>query len=174
MIISTCSVSITPCRNVSTSSSIWTSSTLTFRSLTLRYMSLGNPWKPSVSSLRILPIMEHAGNWRAVHQSAAHDGTRPVLGLSRGLAQVREFLGRAGCGDVKPLRVTDSQSTELGQHLRRLHPLGDGLDAHGLADLADRLDHASIDSVVRDVFHELSVNLEIVDRQRLQIHERRQ
>ena len=48
---------------------------------------------------------------------------------------------------MKPLRVTDPQSTELGEHFRRFHTFGDGLNAHGSADLADRLHHAAVDRV---------------------------
>src|SRR5271166_1349815 len=48
------------------------------------------------------------------------------------------------------------------------------VDAHGPADLADRLYHAAIDRIVRDIFDELSVDLEVIDRQGLQVHERRE
>src|SRR6185436_17692509 len=46
-----------------------------------------------------------------------------------------------------------------------LHPFGDGLDAQGVADLVDRLDHGSLDPVVQHVLYELAVDLQVVDLQ---------
>src|SRR5271156_5804033 len=81
------------------------------------------------------------------------------LGFSRRFTQVRKFLGRARHGDVEALREAYPQPAQFGQHFGRLHPLGDGPNAHGFADLADRLHHAAIDSIAGDVFHELTVDL---------------
>src|SRR5690606_31043054 len=60
------------------------------------------------------------------------------------------------------------------EHLGRFHAFGDRLEAHGVTDLRDRLDHAAIDVIGRDVLNELAVDLQIVDRQILEVHEGRQ
>src|SRR5580700_10470544 len=99
---------------------------------------------------------------------------RGLLSLARRLAQVGEFSCRARLRDVKSLRVADPQSAQLGQYFGRLDPLGDGLNAHGSADLADRLHHAAIDPIAGDVFDELPVDLEVIDRESFQVHERGQ
>ena len=51
--------------------------------------------------------------------------------------------------------------------------LRDGRDSHHVADLVDRLDHGAVDRIVRDVAHERAVDLQVIDRQMLEIAERR-
>src|SRR5579859_5701012 len=87
-------------------------------------------------------------------------------------AQVRKFLCRTRLGYVKPLGEAYAQTPQFGEDLRRLHPFGDGLNAHGVADLADGRDHAAVDRIAGHVLDELAVDLQIVDGQGLQVHER--
>src|SRR5580692_10879161 len=82
-------------------------------------------------------------------------------------AQVGKFVGGTRLGDVEPLGEAYPEAAEFGQDLRGLDPLSNGLDAHGVADLADRRNHAAIDRVTGDIFDELAVNFEVIDRQRL-------
>ena len=60
------------------------------------------------------------------------------------------------------------------QHLAALHALGDGLDTHGQPHLVDRIHHAVVDPIAKHVLDELSVDLQEIHRQGLQISERRQ
>lgn len=92
-----------------------------------------------------------------------------VVGQQR--LEDRNGLGRA---DVVALGILDADVGQPGQYLGGVDPLGHGADAHALADLRDRLDHAAVDVVARDVVHELPVDLQEIDRQVLQEDERRQ
>ncbi len=76
--------------------------------------------------------------------------------------------------NVVTLRVFDADVGKTRQHVGRVDAFGDGVDAHGLADLCDGLDEPAVDTVVRDVVHELTVDLQEVDRQVLQEDERRE
>ncbi len=58
--------------------------------------------------------------------------------------------------------------------LLALDRLGDGLLAHDVADLVDRLDHRAVDRIVQHVRDEAAVDLQEIDRQVLQVAERRQ
>src|SRR5688572_20972748 len=73
--------------------------------------------------------------------------------------------------DVDPLRVFDADVGETGEHLGGLDALGDGLDAHRVTDLRDRLDHAAVDVIGGHVLNELAVDLQVIDRKILQVHE---
>ena len=96
--------------------------------------------------------------------------------LERHLADGRDdhagHRGRLRRPDVVPLRVLDADLREAGQHLGGVHALGDGADAHGLADLRDRAHQAAVDVVVRHVVHELPVELQEVHGKVLQEDER--
>src|SRR5271155_3871046 len=89
-------------------------------------------------------------------------------------AQIRKLAGGTGLGDKETLGEAYTQAAELGQYFRGLDALGDGLNAHGFADLADRRHHAAINRIAGDVFDELAVDLQIIDRQGFQVHEGRQ
>src|SRR5437870_13379100 len=86
----------------------------------------------------------------------------------------RQLRERQGPRHVVALRKIDTDALELGEHRFGLDALGNRRDAEGPADLDDRLDHAAIHRVVGDMTDELPVDLEEIDRQRLQIHEGRQ
>src|SRR5579863_806465 len=110
-----------------------------------------------------------AGARRAFYATpaAAHHARCAVRTLGW---QLRE---RQRLGEVKALRVIDADAPELIEHRLALDALGDGGDAERAADLADGLDHAAVDRIGGDVIDELAVDLEKIDRQRLQVHERR-
>ena len=93
-------------------------------------------------------------------------------GARLGVPQEPSSASGRGRGHVVALREIHSDALELRQHLRRLDRFGDGRDAKCLADLADGFHHAPIDRVGGDVADELPVDLQKVDRQRLQIQER--
>src|SRR6185437_2101807 len=64
---------------------------------------------------------------------------------------------------------------QAGQHLDDLGvlgKLGDGLLAGEVADLIDGADHLPVDRVAQDLAHEAAVDLEVVDREVLQVPER--
>src|ERR1700676_5340484 len=99
MIISTCNVSITPCRNVSTSSSIRTSSTLTFRSLTLRYILL----LTGFLSNRFYIAMDTSRRY--------FPGQRSPSSLTEGFKGARHDSGDVYCGVY-----TVPRALEFGRH----------------------------------------------------------
>src|SRR5437660_115108 len=86
----------------------------------------------------------------------------------------RQLRDRQGPRQVVALSKIDTDALELREHRFGLDALGNRRDAEGPADLDDRLDHAAIHRVVGDMTDELPVDLEEIDRQRLQIHEGRQ
>src|ERR1700752_188906 len=71
------------------------------------------------------------------------------------------------------LREVDADAPQLDEHRIGLHAFGDGGDSERPADLADRLDHAAIHRILGDVADELTVDLQVIHRERLQVHERR-
>src|SRR6185312_3977745 len=74
--------------------------------------------------------------------------------------------------DLQPLDVIDRECFELAAHVRVLDALGNRRDSHGLAQRVDRLDHGSRDRIVLHVADELAVDLQVIDGQLLQVHER--
>ena len=79
-----------------------------------------------------------------------------------------------GPGDVIALRKFDSQGGELLEHGFGLDAFGDHFDAHRVTHFADRLHHAFVHLVMRNIVDELAVDLQVVDGQVLEIGKRRQ
>ena len=75
---------------------------------------------------------------------------------------------------MEALRKVDADLLELGEHRSGLDPLGHRRDAERAPDLADGLHHAAVDRVLRHICDELTVDLQEIDRQRLQVPERRE
>src|ERR1700680_1962983 len=73
-------------------------------------------------------------------------------------ALLRQLRDRQGIGEMETLREIHSDALELGEHHLGLDTLGDGGDAEGPTDLADGLDHAAVDRILRDVTDELPVD----------------
>src|SRR5215471_2524512 len=73
---------------------------------------------------------------------------------------------------MESLREIYADAPELGEYRPALHAFGHGGDPERAPDLADRLDHAAVHRVLGDVTDELSIDLQEVHRQGLQIDER--
>src|SRR5215831_2374275 len=74
--------------------------------------------------------------------------------------------------DTVALRVVDA---EAGEHLDDLGVLGelrDGLLAGEMPDLVNRAHHLAIDRIAQDLAHEAAVDLEVIDREVLEVAER--
>src|SRR4249920_2568633 len=82
---------------------------------------------------------------------AVASGKKNCLGAR---AVARDALGM---GHAVALRVVDAELAHYPQDGIGLHPLGDGGDAHGAPDPADRGDHGAVDRIVSEVAHELAV-----------------
>src|SRR5207244_11090608 len=85
---------------------------------------------------------------------------------------LRQLRDRQRMREKDSLREVDADALELREHRLGLHGFGDGGDPERPADLADGLDHAAVDWIVRDMTDELAVDHEKMDRDRLQVHER--
>src|ERR1700739_2112947 len=96
-------------------------------------------------------------------------GRNPGGGSGRG--QVGDRLRG---GEMAALGEVDADALELIEHRAALDAFGDGGDTERPPDLADRLHHAVVDRIVVQVADELPVDLQVIDRQRLQVRERRQ
>src|ERR1700736_867050 len=86
----------------------------------------------------------------------------------------RQFGNRQRCRHEEALRKIHTDAFQLIQHRFGLDALGHGRDTQRPAYLADGLDHAPVHGVLGDMADELAIDLEVVHRQRLEVHERRQ
>src|SRR4051794_19845520 len=101
----------------------------------------------------------------------AQDAPERPTYRSRTSGELHDPLWR---GDRIALRVIDA---EAAQHLDDLHALGelrDRLLAGEMADFVDRAHHLAIDRIVQDLLDEAAVDLQEIDREVLQVTERRQ
>src|SRR5689334_17336291 len=78
---------------------------------------------------------------------------------------------RAGPPDVEALGVIDAVLLEEPDRLVVGYRFGDGLDPEALGDADDRLDHVLVDLAAREVLDEFAVELEVMDRQVLEVVE---
>src|ERR1700724_4340043 len=102
--------------------------------------------------------------------SGASAGAARVPGASgdRGLQHARRLR------DAVALRVIDAQTGEHLDDLGVLGKLGDGLLAGEVPDLVDRAHHLAVDRIAQDLAHEAAVDLEVIDREVLEVPEREQ
>src|SRR3984957_19988096 len=70
------------------------------------------------------------------------------------------------------LRVIDAQALQHVDDFLVFCELGDGLLAGQVADLIDRTHHLAVDGIMQYLFDEAAVDLQVVDREVLQITER--
>lgn len=75
---------------------------------------------------------------------------------------------------TETLCVIHASGAQLGDDGVVLDELGDALQAQGMADVCDCPDHGRIHRFVQHVAHEGAIDLQIVDRQVLEVGERRQ
>src|SRR5690606_18963381 len=99
----------------------------------------------------------------AAPEGAPDGGRRPGPASVGGRARPR-----GGLPDVRALRVVDAEARQEAQSRLALHVLGDGLHADGARDLGDRVNHALIDAVLREIAHERAVDLQVIDGQTFQ------
>lgn len=81
------------------------------------------------------------------------------------------LIERAGLADVITLRIIDADHPDMVECFACLDVLGDGLDIHDAAYLVDGGDHGATDLVVADILYDAAIDLQIIDRQVLQIGE---
>src|SRR4029077_15367905 len=74
--------------------------------------------------------------------------------------------------DAVALRVVDAEASEHLDDLGVLGEFRDGLLAGEVPDLVDRADHLAVDRVAQDLAHEAAVDLEVIDREVLEVTER--
>ena len=98
---------------------------------------------------------------------------------------VHQFRGARAAGGIreheKQFRLRNGISlsivnTDFAQQFQLrgvLDKFRDGLHAHQMRHFVDRLDHGAIDRIVHDIVNKSAVDLEIVDRQMLEIREGR-
>src|SRR2546427_1442458 len=77
-----------------------------------------------------------------------------------------------GHADVIALRVIDTALPQPVGHLYVADELGDGLLAHALRDPDDRFDHKLVGGVGDEAPNEVAVDLEVVEREVLEVVER--
>src|SRR5438552_8553500 len=80
---------------------------------------------------------------------------------------------RPRSGNTETLRVVDADHLQDGKCFYAFYALRNRRDAHYSADLIDCLDHCAIDRIARNIADKHAVNLQMVDRQMLQVAERR-
>src|SRR5689334_14478103 len=73
---------------------------------------------------------------------------------------IRQLSHGQRLGEVVALRKVDADAFELREYRFTLHTLGDRGNPERAPDLADGLDHAAVDGILRDVSDELSVDLQ--------------
>ena len=71
------------------------------------------------------------------------------------------------------LPVVHTDLAQSLEHRLALDALGDGLLAHNVPDVVNRTHHRQIKGIVVDALNERTINLEEVDRQVLEVGERR-
>src|SRR5215472_3173590 len=120
----------------------------------------------------------------ASRYSMRHPSGRRSMDRSYSRRPARRTTGRRGdpSGDRglhHPLRLCDAVALrvvdpEAGEHLDDLGVLGelrDGLLAGEVPDLVDRAHHLAIDRIAQDLAHEAAVDLEVIDREVLEVAE---
>src|SRR5258706_102339 len=121
---------------------------------------------------------------RTTASSAASRTCNSLGGAARGAAQhalagrgivhaQRERGVRLRAVDRVSLPEVDPHGAHPFERLRVLDAFGDGLRAERFAQALDRFDHGVIHAVAGDAADVGAVDLEVVDRQRLQVGERR-
>src|SRR5580658_7784190 len=75
-------------------------------------------------------------------------------------------------GDAIPLRVVNAQVAQHLDDLGILGELGDGQLAGQMSDLVDGAHHLAVDGIAQDFPHEAAVDLQVIDREVLEVAER--
>src|SRR5258708_26015169 len=76
--------------------------------------------------------------------------------------------------DAVALSVVDAQALQHVDDFLILGEFGDRLFAGEVTDFVDRAHHFPIDGIVQNLFDETAVDLQVIDREVLQVSERRQ
>jgi polyhydroxybutyrate depolymerase len=115
-----------------------------------------------------------------VESSVPRRGIRMRLKLSgrSSSGSGQDNSGAVGClqharrlRDAVALRVVDAEALQHVDDFLILGKFGDGLLAGEMADLVDRTHHLAIDGIVQDLFDKAAVDLQIIDREVLQVSE---
>ena len=98
---------------------------------------------------------------------------------------VHQFRGARAAGGIRehekqfhprnsiPSNIVNADLAQQFQLVEVLNTFRDGLHAHEMRYFVDGLDHGAIDRIVHDIVNKSAVDLEIVDRQMLEIREGR-
>src|SRR6516162_9969272 len=116
--------------------------------------------------------MRHLSGRRSIGRSYSRGATGRTTGRRREPSGDRGLHHALRLRDAVALRVVDA---EAGEHLDDLGVLGefrDGLLAGEVPDLVDRADHLAVDRVAQDLAYEAAVDLQVIDREVLEVTER--
>jgi len=75
---------------------------------------------------------------------------------------------------AEALGIVDAEGPQAAEHRTVLDRLGDSRKAHHVPDLVDGVDHGVVDRIDIDVLYEIAGDLRVIDRQVLEVAERRQ
>src|SRR6516225_4034328 len=116
--------------------------------------------------------MRHPSGRRSMHRSYSRRPARRTTGRRGEPSGDRGLHHPLRLRDAVALRVVDA---EAGEHLDDLGVLGefrDGLLTGEVPDLVDRADHLAVDRIAQDLAHEAAVDLQVIDREVLEVAER--
>src|SRR5215469_5527557 len=115
--------------------------------------------------------MGHLSGWRSIGGSYSRGTAGRTTGRRGEPSGDRGLHHALRLRDAVALRVVDA---EAGEHLDDLGVLGkfcDGLLAGEMPDLVDRAHHLAIDWIAQDLAHEAAIDLEVIDREMLEVAE---
>src|SRR5215469_9400805 len=118
--------------------------------------------------------MGHLSGWRSIGGSYSRGTAGRTTGRRGEPSGDRGLHHALRLRDAVALRVVDA---EAGEHLDDLGVLGefrDGLLAGEVADLVDRTHHLAVDGIAQNLTHEATVDLEVIDREVLEVAEGRE
>ena len=117
---------------------------------------------------------EHRGSVAAARFALARGHDDRVAALVGGLVLHQPARQRGGPADVEALHVVDAEVAHQRHRLLVADHLGDRALAEPAGDVHDRLDHELVGAVGHAAAHELAVDLQVVERQVLEVVERRE
>ena len=120
--------------------------------------------------LQALKLWVRRGAQRCAAAKDSNDSIYLTAAARRSLGV--ELSERPWPCQVVALYEVHTEPLKLAEHGRRLDGFRNRRDTKRLTYLADRFHHAPVDRIVGDLFDELAVYLQEVDRQCLQVKER--
>src|SRR6516164_8966476 len=115
--------------------------------------------------------MRHPSGRRSMHRSYSRRPARRTTGRRGEPSGDRGLHHALRLRNAVALGVVDAEAGEHLDDLGVLGELGDGLLAGEMPDLVDRAHHLAIDRIAQDLAHEAAVDLEVIDREVLEVTE---